>query len=219
MTNVTRGLALGLGVAAAAFAAPAVAQDQGTFYIQAGIGHIDLQDNFNNFTLGGTPDPAADASVSDPTNLIVTGGYFFSDDWSASMTGGTPATSTATGEGSLAALGELGEITFGVAELALNYHLDTGGAFQPFVGAGLAYGIVFDADDGALTNVSVDNELGYAFRAGFDYMFTDTLGGYFAISQAFLEFEINGLAGGTVPATVNAELNPILIQAGLTYRF
>lgn len=218
MMKTTQGLVLGLGVTALALAEPAAAQEQGTFYIQAGIGHIDLQDSFSGFTIGGVEDPAADASVSDPTNLIVNGGYFFRDDWSVSVTGGTPATSTATGEGSLAPLGELGKITFGIAEVALNYHFDTGGRFQPFVGAGLAYGIIFDTDDGALTNVSVDNEFGYAIRAGFDYMFNDTFGSYFAISQAFVDFDINGMAGPN-PATVNAELNPVLIQTGLTYRF
>lgn len=204
-------------VTAALLAAPASAQDN-RFYIQAGVGHVDLSNNFGTFVLGGAADPTADATVSDPTTLIVNGGYFFAKNWSASFTGGLPVESTATGQGSLAALGELGTIQFGVAELGVNYHFDTGGAFQPFIGAGLAYGIVFGSSDGALTGVNVGNEIGPAIRAGFDYMFNDSYGAYFAVSKAFLEFDINGFAG-PAPASVKAKLNPVLIQTGLTYRF
>lgn len=208
---------LGLGIAAALLAAPAMAQDK-KFYVQAGIANIDLQDEFNDFTLGGTADPAADASVTDPTNLLVTGGYMFRDNWSVSFSGGIPAESTASGAGSLEPLGELGTITFGVAGLAVNHHFKATEQLQPFVGAGLAYGIIFDTEDGALTDVSVENEFGTEIRAGFDYMITEQYGAYFSVSKAFLEFEIEGMAG-PAPATVKAKLDPLVIQAGVTYRF
>lgn len=205
---------LGSGLVIALLATPAIAQDS-KFYLQAGIASIDLQDNFSDFTVGG---PAADATVTDPNTLLVTGGYMIQDNLSVSFTGGIPAESTATGQGSLAALGTLGEITFGVAGLHLNYHNKVNEQFQPFFGAGLAYGIVFDAEDGALTDVSVENSFGTEIRAGFDYFISDQYGAYFAVSKAFLEFEIEGMAGPD-PASVTATLDPLVIQAGFTYRF
>lgn len=208
---------MGLGVALGVMAAPAYA-DEKKFYLQAGIGHIDLSNSFSDFTIGGTVDPTADAKVTDPTSMIINGGYMVRDNWSVSFTGGIPVTSDASGAGSISALGGLGSITFGVAGLSLNHHFKTGGKLQPFIGAGLAYGIVFDAEDGALTNVKVDNEFGTEIRAGFDYMITDQYGAYFAVSKAFLEFNIEGMAG-PAPASVKAKLDPLLIQTGVTYRF
>ena len=172
------------------------------FYLQAGIGHVDLSNNFSDFAIAGMVDPTADATVSDPTTLIFTGGYRFRPNWSVSFTGGLPVESTASGAGSLSALGELGDIQFGVAELNLNYHFKTGSNFQPFVGLGLAYGIVFDTEDAALTDVEVGNEFGPAIRVGFDYMLNERYGVYFAASKAFLEFDVNGTAttpGGPAP--------------------
>lgn len=210
-------LSLALGVTLAALAAPAMAQDK-KFYLQAGIASLTLQNSFSDFTIAGAVDPDADASVSQPWTLLLTGGYMFDENWSVSFTGGIPAVSEATGEGSLSGLGELGTITFGVAGLHLNHHFKVTEQFQPFVGAGLAYGIIFDTEDGALTDVSVDNALGPEIRAGFDYMLNDRYGAYFAVSKAFLEFDIEGMAGPN-PASVKAKLDPMAIQVGLTLRF
>lgn len=211
----------GLGLAASIVASTASAQES-KFYIQAGVGHVALSDTFEDFTLGGAPAPTADASVTDPTTLIINGGYMLSENWSASFTAGIPVESTATGLGSLAGVGELGSITFGVAGLHLNRHFNTSGKFQPFLGAGLAYGIIFDTKDAGLTDVKVDNSLGLEIKAGFDYMFNDRYGAYFSVSKAYLGFDIEGTAttpGGAVPATVKAKLDPVLIQSGLTIRF
>ncbi len=142
----------------------------------------------------------------------------FQNNVSLSFTGGLPVESTASGQGSLGALGELGTIKFGVAGLALNYHFNVEQRFQPFIGAGLAYGIIFDTTDGALTDVSVDNSLGAEIRAGFDYMINDRYGAFFAVSKAFLDFEIEGMAGPN-PATVKASMDPFVVQTGLTIRF
>lgn len=211
----------GLGLAASVVASTASAQES-KFYIQAGVGHIALSNTFENFTLGGAPAPTAGATVTDPTSLIFNGGYMFNENWSVSFTGGIPVESTATGQGSLAAVGELGSITFGVAGLHLNHHFKTTGKFQPFLGAGLAYGIIFDTEDAGLTDVNVDDSLGFEIKAGFDYMINDRFGAYFSVSKAFLEFDIEGTAatpGGPAPATVKAKLDPVLIQSGLTIRF
>lgn len=210
-------LPIAIGVALATLSAPAIAQDK-KFYLQAGIAQVNLQNSFSDFTIGGAADPTADASVSEPRTLLVTSGYMFRENWSVGFTGGLPVKSTATGQGSLAALGELGEIKFGVAGLHINRHFKVTEKFQPFVGLGLAYGIIFDTADGALTDVDVGNEFGPEIRVGFDYMMNDKYGAYFAVSKAFLEFDIQGMAG-PAPASVKAKLDPLAIQAGITMRF
>lgn len=217
--QIARFAAMGLVVVVAA--APAHAQDS-RFYIQAGVGHVALSNTFEDFKLGGASAPTADASVTNPTTLIFNGGYMLNPNWSVSMTAGIPVESTATGEGSLSPVGELGSITFGVAGLHVNRHFNTDQKFQPFIGGGLAYGIIFDTEDGGLTDVKVDNSLGFEIKAGFDYMINDRYGAYFSVSKAFLEFDIEGTAttpGGPVPASVKAKLDPVLIQTGITIRF
>lgn len=210
-----------LALAGCLFSGHALANEKG-FYIHAGAGHVALEDDFSGFAIGGIADPGADASVTDPSTLIINGGYQIREQWSVSFTAGLPVDSTASGQGTLAPLGELGEITFGVAGLHLNRHFNTGSNFQPFFGAGLAYGIIFDTADGALTNVDVGNEFGLELRAGFDYRINKRFGVYFGLAKAMLEFDIEGTATtpvGPAPATVKAALDPMLIQSGVSYRF
>jgi outer membrane protein len=56
----------------------------------------------------------------------------------------------------------------------VQYHFTNFGAFQPYIGLGAAYVVMFSNNsDGILTNFSVDPSFSFVTQAGFDYMLTD----------------------------------------------
>jgi hypothetical protein len=102
-------------------------------------------------------------------------GYFFSPTVSVSITGGLPPTEDVMGAGSLAAAGKLGELNYGPAAVMAQYRFAPMGAFQPYVGAGVAVMYVFGDDDAAATNLEVENAAGPALQVGAEYMLNERL--------------------------------------------
>ena len=72
-------------------------------------------------------------------------GYFLTPNVSLLALLGVPPATTLTGRGNLSGL-TLGKVTYGPSMLTANYHFRQFGAFQPFLGAGLTYTIVFGTE-------------------------------------------------------------------------
>jgi outer membrane protein len=134
---------------------------------------------------------------------------------------GLPPTTTITGTGSVAALGTIGRVKFGPASLTAQYQFTGAGSIQPYVGAGVAYSVVFKTTDGAVTNLDVDNAWGSVLQAGAEFNLTPTTGIYVDVKKIFLKTKARGNAPalGGVPVTADAKLNPLVVGAGVVYRF
>lgn len=169
----------------------------------------------------GTPIPGANLFASDGTTLGIEFGYDLSPNWTGRFTVGIPLKSTVTGAGTLAPLGTVGELSYGPAILTATYRLGKFGLFQPYVGAGAAYLIVFSSGDASVSNFKVKNAFGSALQVGTDI---DLGGGYrlfFDVKKVFVETEVSGTvpAFGGAPAYAKVRIDPLLIHAGLMYRF
>ena len=89
--------------------------------------------------------------------------------------------------------------------------------------AGLAAGAPVDVGAVSGTDIDLENSLGLAFHAGFDYQLTDNIG----INAAFWRVDINTEAEvttntanvGVVKAKVDVEIDPNVYMFGVTYRF
>jgi outer membrane protein len=109
--------------------------------------------------------------------------------------------------------------------LTANYHFRQFGAFQPFLGAGITYTVVFGTKDSAIVNLRVSNSIGAVIRGGFDVMFSDRWGAFFSVSKIFVTTKASGNANPAVPALggapVSAHVNfdPLVLFSGITYRF
>jgi outer membrane protein len=188
------------------------------FYLRGGVGGIIL-DESADFNVGGAPFPNASLSIDPQVTAIVELGYFFSPNFAVSFTGGFPPTIDIIGTGNAAPLGRLGTTTYGPSTLTAHYHFDGFGAFQPYIGGGLSFLVVFDSKDGALTNFKVENSVGLALQAGADYMINENWGLFVDVKKGFLRTDSSGLIGGAVPATAKVKLDPWVISTGITYRF
>jgi outer membrane protein len=159
----------------------------------------------------------SDLSYSDTVipELDIT--YFFTNNIAAELILGTTFAKV-NGEGSISALGEIGETWLLPPTLTLQYHFTNFGKFKPYVGAGVNYTIFYNQSADSADNLHIKNSFGAALQAGFDYMIDDHWGVNLDVKKIFLEPDYDVTVGGT-KMHGTAEINPWLVGAGLTYRF
>jgi len=189
------------------------------FYVNLGVAGL-LFDTDASIDAAGRALPGSNLHASNNVTLGFGIGYFVTPDVSLLALLGVPPTTTLTGQGSLSGL-TLGKVTYGPSMLTANYHFRQFGAFQPFLGAGLAYTIVFGTEDNAITNLRVKNSIGAVIRAGFDLMFSDRWGVFMSASKVFVTTNASGNAttlGGT-PVSAHVSFDPLVLFSGITYRF
>jgi len=172
-------------------------------------------DSGASLTLGGVAVPGASAKASNNVTAMFEFGYFINDNISVQLTGGYPPISTLTGTGTIASLGTLGKATYGPAVASMNYHLTNFGAFQPYVGLGVAYAIIFASHDGAVHNLSVQGEGGWALQGGADYYLNRNWSLFVDAKYIFLHVSATGNALG-LPVTAQVRLDPTIVSGGVS---
>jgi len=213
------GAAMALALLGLGAAQPAAAETRLGWYTQTGPASVSFAESAR-ISAGGSPVPGAGATLTDNGTLGLGVGYRFSDAFSVIAIGGLPPTTTVKGTGPLTGI-TVGKVTYGPLIVAANYHIPTQGKFQPFVGAGINYTMVFDTKDNGLTNLKADNAFGGVLRVGFDYMLSDTDGLFFSANKVFVNTKATGnaVALGGAPVTAKITLDPLILHAGWVHRF
>ncbi|ADZ72526.1 OmpW/AlkL family protein [Polymorphum gilvum] len=200
---------------------PAVAQDAGHrgWYFRGGPVGVFFSPGVD-LSIAGATVPGADVSVDDNYSLTFDIGYRFNERLSGSFTFGVPPTAEIRGAGSVAGA-YLGDVTYAPAVLALQYRIPTGNPkFEPYVGAGVNHTIILDEDGRDVANFKVDNGWGAVLQVGFESMINEKMGIYFDVKKIWLETDVGGTFGvGGPPAAGQATLDPLLVGAGLVWRF
>lgn len=130
-----------------------------------------------------------------------------------------------SGQGSLAALGDVAETWALPPTLTLQYHFAPGGSIHPYVGAGVNYTFFHSSKptaspEGALgrTDVDLDDSFGFALQAGVDFEIGRKL--FVNFDVKFIDMDTTAhlrTAGGT--ATVDVDVNPLVFGMGVGTRF
>jgi len=90
--------------------------------------------------------------------------------------------------------------------------------FSPYIGAGLNYSWFYGEDvSPSFTKMGVDGGLGYAVQAGFDYWINKNWGLNFDAKYIDLNVDVS-VNNGALHAK-GVELNPLVLGAGVSYRF
>ncbi|NVO25670.1 OmpW/AlkL family protein [Donghicola mangrovi] len=204
---------------ASAASLPASAQDAQGWYTQLGIADVAFSESAE-ISAAGNRISGASASLSDNRTLGLGIGYRFSNDISLIGILGVPPKTTVKGTGPLSGV-TVGDITYGPLIFAANYHVPTAGAFQPFIGAGVSYTRIFEAEGDDIAGLSVDDAFGKVLRVGFDYMLDDRNGVFFSANKIFTSTEATGRAPafGGAPVKADIELDPLILHLGWTHRF
>ena len=162
--------------------------------------------------------PGASANVTDNATLTLDLGYDISDNVSALLMVGVPPRPLINGRGTVAALGQLGQVRYGPVILTGRYSLRTWSSFRPYAGTGVAYAIILKNHDAAVSQLDVHNHFGFALQAGAEY----GVGGNWEIfadfKQLWLAVNAHGSLAGGVPVKAHVTLNPSLVSLGMKVR-
>lgn len=171
-----------------------------------------------NVSLGGTTVHGAGVDASRSTTLAFDVGYNLTPNLMGRLTLGIPPTTKLTGSNALAPAGELGQLKYGPAVFSLTWSFDGFGPVRPYLGAGVNYTIVLESKDGAISGLDAKNAFGGVIQAGLDLPIYKQWGLFVDVKKIYLKTSATGMVG-PAPAIANVRLNPLLVQAGLSYRF
>ncbi|UDM05923.1 outer membrane beta-barrel protein [Halomonas sp. NyZ770] len=199
-------IAASMAVATLATSSQAFAYGAGDFFTRVGVAQVSPKsDN------GALANGALAVDVQDKTDFAFTLGYRFHDKVGVEL---------------LAALPFKHDIALNGENLASTKHLPptltlqyyplggTQARVQPYIGAGINY-TRFSDEQLAIGELDLDDSWGLAGQLGIDLLIDDN----WALNAAawYLDIDtdatVNGAAAGTV------EIDPIVIMAGLSYRF
>lgn len=141
--------------------------------------------------------------------------YFWTDNWSTELI-------LATTKHNVDAIGtSLGDLSLGDTwvlppTLLMQYHFNTEGTVQPYVGAGINYTFFYNADSGDVNDIDYENGFGFALQAGTDFKLDDHWHLNLDVKKLWLNTDVS-INGGTVTADV--DLDPWVFGVGFGYRF
>lgn len=167
--------------------------------------------------VGGQTVPGASVGIDNDATLTFDVGYRVTDAISVTFTGGIPPLAVVNGGGPLDGMA-LGKVRYAPAVLGAQYQFKTGTPFKPYVGAGLNYTLFFDAKDGAVEGLKVDNAFGPVLQVGFNYEINEGVSLYGDVKQIWLDTTAKGTVGGA-PAEADLTADPMIIGLGVSYRF
>jgi outer membrane protein len=155
---------------------------------------------------------AGDVDVGDAVTPEVDLTYYFTKNIAAELI-------AATAQHSLTYTGDvdLGNTWILPPTVTLQYHFTPENSFSPYIGAGLNYSIFYGEQEGTgFTDLHVDNGVGYALQAGFDYWLNDNWGLNMDVKKMWLNVDAH-LNNGAIRADV--DVDPWIVGAGVSYRF
>ena len=205
-------LPLALGTVPAAAQTAPVGKQAGTFMVRLRAIGVIPEDNSSAISaIGGTVEASSTATPE------VDFSYFLTDHIAFELIAATTK-HTITANNTV-----LGKVAVGTTwilppTLTVQYHFFPHDRFSPYVGAGLNVSFFYgsSAAGGAVTHLSLENAVGPALQAGFDYNVSGHWFANFDVKQIFLTTTAH-LNHGAIHA--KTALDPLVIGAGIGYRF
>ena len=211
-TTLLSALAFG-GMASAQSADAPVGKEAGTFMIRArAIGVIPLNTTSSISVIGGH------VTTSNTATPEVDFSYFLTDNIALELIAATTKHDLYASGSALPGNYHVGSTWVLPPTLLLQYHFMPKSQFSPYVGAGLNVTFFYSsaAAHNAVTSLAMSNNVGAAVQVGFDYNFSGHWFANFDVKQIFLSTTAS-INGGSIKA--KTDLNPLVIGAGIGYRF
>jgi outer membrane protein len=174
-------------------------------------------------TIQNAPQYGGNGRITPVATASLEAGYFFTHNIAASITTGFPPVTGLIGTGTFAPYKLIAKTRIGLPTLTVHYHVDLG-PFRPYLGAGLAYAIVFRNIAVSLAEPDLHSNFGFVLQGGADYSLTDHWGIFFDVKKIWLKQMMTGFSapfpGGPQILSTSARLrsDPILLTAGISYR-
>jgi outer membrane protein len=222
---------MSLLAAALLASAGASAYEAGDWIVRGGAVMVAPNDDSSNLDLAGAQLAGTGVEVDDNTQLLLNVTWMANEHVGVELLAATPFEHSVDSKG-LAGLGlglsdvEVGSVKHLPPTLTvLWYPMESGAAFQPFVGAGINYTIFFQEDTSGAAqaalgarNLELDDSWGLAARAGFDYMLNDCWSLHAGVYYLGIDTKAS-LDTALGKVGVDVDINPWVYTVGLGYRF
>ena len=205
---------------------PSYAYKAGDIILRAGPANVNPDNNDSPVNIGGTRTDLT-VSVDDNTQLGITGSYMLSDHLGLGVLVATPFKHTVSLENAGTLNGDIVETKHLPPTLTLQYYFNSrSSSFQPYVGIGINYTYFFDESakssalkDAANTgNVKVDDSLGLAVEAGFDYMINTNW--LLNATVWYIDLDTDAkITSDLGEITSDVSIDPYVYMIGLGYKF
>lgn len=223
MAKLAGAMALAAGVG---LAMPAMAQDSGVRGKQAGdfvVGLSAIGVLPENSGQGGRTDIGGRVRASNAATAQLDFTYFFTPYLAANLIAASTEHELTVKNTAIGNL-NLGKIWALPPTLTLQVHPFPAARFSPYIGAGLNYTVFYGYNRGARTaalrDTAVSNTPGFALVAGIDYEVAPNWVVNLDFKKLFLSPDV--AVGTRIPGVKvhgSADLNPIVVGAGIRYRF
>ena len=188
-------------------ASPAMAHEEGSWILRAGVGSVAPDTDNLDLGAGGI------IEVEDGTSLTLTGTYMFTRNWAFDILAAWPFSHDI----------ELGGVKVASTDhlpptFSGQYHFAPDGKFQPYIGAGLNYTTFFSTDTSgplAGTKLSLDDSFGFAAQVGADIVLENDW--VVNIDFRYLNIESDATLDGAKLGTV--DINPYVYSISVGRRF
>ena len=205
-------------LAASAASTPvAAAPAEDPWFVHAGVARMSTDEAVAANVLG-SPLPGAGIRVEPRYAATVEIGRYIAPTIAFSLSAGSPVRQLIGAAGSIRPFGTLGKVTYGPAAFTLHWHPLSQGFIRPYVGGGVAYLHVFDAKAGALAGFALHDDLGPVAQGGLELMANRHLGVFADAKKGWLTSSASGSLGG-LPVNARLRLDPLILNAGATFRF
>ncbi len=216
------------GILMATGSFPVLANDAGDLLVRVRGLYISPNDDSTAVRAGGAAVAGSGVGVSDDAIPELDLTYMFTKHIGAELILGTSKHDVdPQGTALIGALGSGADIIEARVlppTLTLQYHFFPEGDFRPYVGVGINYTLFYDEEaTGGMAGSSVDlnNSWGLAGQIGFDYTIKNNW--FFNFDFKYIDIDTtasfsNSSALG-VPVDVDVEIDPIVVGAGIGYRF
>lgn len=225
-TLAAASMALGLGMANAATAG----DYNGNFMIRLQGTGVITQDKVKSLDLAPNTDLRAlgfDASVSNEIIPAATLTYFLTKNVALELfcCFAKHSVDLSTPAANAALAGNVADMWIFPPALTLQYHFDGMGPFKPYVGVGAQYIHYFNSKTGDNTlnssGVKFSDSFGPTLQAGIDFQIG---GGWYLnvdVKKSWLDTKAtwSNPLGGTDPITAKVDVDPLIVSAGVGYRF
>lgn len=177
-------------------------------------------------SLAGNSVPGAEVKVLDKQLPFSELGYEFANRWLARLALAPPPTVSVYADGSLRRFmpplsGTIGKAKIAPVILTATYSPGSFHGFTPYVGAGVNYTIIMKTWNGDVASIDAKNSWGPVFEVGAEWAIDRNWSIYLDARKLYVKTTGTGTipALGGVPTRGDVTLNPLIVSAGLGYRF
>lgn len=183
-------------------------------------------DTQSTITVAGTPIGGASVVIDDQEVLLGDVGFEIKDHWTARLAVGAPIDLPVDAGGSLRMLappltGTLGEVQIAPVVVSVLYSPWSLGRFEPYAGAGVVYAWMRETQGVDVQSLRATSEWGVVVQAGCEAALSRRWSAFVDARKMYVDTSVSGTIAplGGVPVAASVGLGPLILNAGIGYRF